>query len=1237
MAAGGVGKTTVLGWLRSREANSREVNLLGLGKSAIRESLHEAVAAGGAAYVDALDQVALAEPTVFDIVEQVLTQENARRVAWRLSCRPSAWSPRLGSALRRLGFDELRVLPLTRSAAREVVTGDVTDADRFLDAVVRANLGRLSASPMQLGAAARQWQETGRLPESHARSIRFEIVRLLSEANPALLPPDLAADRQYRLAGRLGAPSVFCGVTAFARTTSPVHGAMPVAELPSIPEPDEPGTPIRPADFAVVLNSALFEAAPHATVAFRHQQYAEYLAADYISQRRITRAQLSALLGTVDGVLPGPLVGVAAWLAALRPDLTQDLVGANALAFARSGVELAEPARVTVIEGLLASAAVGDIDPEWGMDLSSLAHPGLDEQLAGHLKEVRHPAQVWWLSRLAHAGRCAGLVKMVLRLALDPTWQAWARRAAIAAIKALGDDDDRRALKALLRLDEAVDPDDEVLAGAIEALYPGLMSTADLVDVLRPRRNDHLVGSYLVLLGNLTERVPAQDLPTVLAWAAEQSHNRDSERDYGRLIGELIERGWTEANSPAVRDCLAALLAALAGPPRWGLGAPPNGLPWVEDIDVERRRQLAVGVAERLRDETWDQLLQLGLLTAADADWLVDELPRFPRTAQQALANCVSPLLDQPTAAQADRVLSLPPSHPAYEPTRWWRDPIPVESETADRLRRWNRRGRRDHAEQAVTETRQAEHLSNALAAAKTDVSAWWRVAYWLAGGDTPGEALFSHDLTTRSGWALLSEDEQLLVFDLGWRYLHEHVLQPSQWQGKETITTNNVLPDWSAVYLMTTLVRYHAARIRSLEPAFWETWAPAIVGAWNYDAADDARLRCDLVDLAPAPGRARIIAAALDHLDALAANDRHLTPHPLFDHLCIELAPQVADRIAGKQYRDQLTRSLLDLMTKHSPITAIATCRKLCEDPASSLSALAHQKLAELDPAGMVASLISNDAAPDEIVAVVPRIRFTNLGDADLEALCRLLLDRFPPADDPPMEPAAFGSDVYETRHVRSRTLQLLGERGQVRSLERLAEGRSAIDRLMIGYYRRAARTRAADLAYAHPQPYELLALLGRADARLVRHSSGLLSVIVEQLHEIQHYVRHGGFRDLWNLIEGHEALPKSEDDISDWICHQLQSRLNNGSVVDREVQVERPKSRGVGTRIDLTATSPTVTHPVGIARVIAEAKLINNRSLHTALPDQLVRQYLQPAALHHGIYLVYQGPGVVPFCLVR
>ncbi len=1226
LAAGGAGKTTVFGWLRSREAGSREVNLLGLDRRAIRESLSEAIDVGDVIYVDALDQVALREPAIFDILGRVLAEDNARRVAWRLSCRPVAWSPLLGSVLRRLGFQELRLLPLTRAAVRDVVTDDVAEPDRFVDAIVRAHLGRLSASPMQLRRTARHWQGTGRLPESHAESIRFETVRLLSEQNPAFPLPELAADRRFRLAGRLGAISVFCGVAAFATTAGPMGGTVPVQDLPSTPEPDEPGTRISPVQLATVLNSALFEAAPDAAVMFRHQQYAEYLAADYLCQRRITRAQLPALFGTIDGLLPGPLVGVAAWLAALRPDLVRDLLDANALAFARSGIELAQPARVRVVDGLIAAAAAGDLDAEWGLDLSSLAHPGLEAQLASHFEVVRHPAQMWWLAQLAHAGRCAGLVGKLLRLALDPTWPAWACRAAITAIDALGDDDDRLALKALLRLDQAADPDDELLAGAIDALYPALMATDELLDVLRPRRNDHLVGGYLVLLGELVERVPLRDLAVVLDWAAQRSHGDDSEHDYGRLIGQLIVRGWHNVGQPRVRDSLAALLAALAGPPNWGLGDHLDTAPWSDDgVGPEQRRSLAVAVAERLNDETWDQPLQMGLLLRADADWLLDELPNAPRPAQQTLANCVVPLLDQATAAQVDRVLSLPPTHPAYEPTRWWRDPIPIASTLADQLRRSHRRQQRDQSTHlAAVAARQAERLSTALAAATTDVATWWQIAYWLAGGDTPGETVFTHDLTTRPGWAMLSTEERQRVLDLGAQYLGQHDPQPSNWLGKQSITPTVVLPDWSGVYLMTTLVRHNPARLHTLAPATWEAWAPAIVGAWNFDRNADARLRCDLVDLAPASARARIVADARTHLDALAVNDRTLTPSPLIDHLCEELAPHIVDRLTHERYGAQLSRSLLDLLANCSPATAVDVCRRLCETPASSLTTVARRKLAELDPALTVQMLVAADPTPDEVAAIVPRIRLPNLDDANLEAICRLLLETFPISDDPPIEAWAYESPD-EARHVRNRAAQLLGERGQVRRLERLASGRPEIDRAMIGYHTRAARTRAADLAYAHPEPHELIALLDRADARLVRHNSGLMSVIIEQLTEIQHDLAVGGFRDLWNTIDGHEPVPKSEDDITDWVRRQLQTRLGNGSIVDREIQVQRKKPGGVGTRIDLTATTPTVTHPIRTARVIAEAKLVNNRSLPTALTDQLVQRYLKPAGLHHGIYLVY------------
>jgi len=62
----------------------------------------------------------------------------AGRVRWRLACRPAAWDRGLAAALRsgHEPFRELRLLPLTRTAAAGVAAEDVSDPDGFLEALV---------------------------------------------------------------------------------------------------------------------------------------------------------------------------------------------------------------------------------------------------------------------------------------------------------------------------------------------------------------------------------------------------------------------------------------------------------------------------------------------------------------------------------------------------------------------------------------------------------------------------------------------------------------------------------------------------------------------------------------------------------------------------------------------------------------------------------------------------------------------------------------------------------------------------------------------------------------------------------------------------------------------------------------------------------------------------------------------------------------------------------------------
>jgi hypothetical protein len=196
---------------------------------------------------------------------------------------------------------------------------------------------------------------------------------------------------------------------------------------------------------------------------------------------------------------------------------------------------------------------------------------------------------------------------------------------------------------------------------------------------------------------------------------------------------------------------------------------------------------------------------------------------------------------------------------------------------------------------------------------------------------------------------------------------------------------------------------------------------------------------------------------------------------------------------------------------------------------------------------------------------------------------------------------------------------------------LATLGHSRRATDLEQIRHLLQEARTREALANWRPLQPGTLINWLASGDARLVRDSAGLLTVLLERLDQIQQDVRgRAAFRSLWDGEPGtKDASPKGEDTISDWLAEQLRLRLRPHVVVDREIQVTRPNAAGVGTRIDITATSGGVD----LGRVVFEAKRVNNRELLSAIDDQLVGQYMEPAALTHGIYIVYwTTPGLRP-----
>jgi hypothetical protein len=856
-------------------------------------------------------------------------------------------------------------------------------------------------------------------------------------------------------------------------------------------------------------------------------------------------------------------------------------------------------------------------------DLRALAHAGLGGQLADRLgRSLTRPQELWWTAVLAEAGGCRDLSHDLTRHVVEAIWPAWARRAGLSAVAALGDDQDLLRLKDLARLGPDSDPVDSVLSGVIGALFPRLMDAAEVLALLRPARNAVSIGPYSELLSHLGARIPADDLPPALSWGADRV--QDGEDAFADLLPRLVRRGWESVASPGIREPLARLTAGLASHPGWARWPTESDLPWLGQ-DPAERRTLAVAVAGHLAPGDAYSLLKLGLLSPADLGWMLRELPGLPAPARDTIARCVSPLARNPEAAEASLILGMDAAHPAYPYTGWLREPLSTGSEPARRSRREQQENADEARRSAARRQERSAGLLAALDHAGRDPGSWWLVARWLAADDTGNpEAVFSSDLTTRPGWDLLSGPQRQDVLDLGIRYLAIHKPQPSRWAGRNKVLADHADPDWQGVYLLTTLASHDQGRLAALGTPAWQTWAPAIVGARSPSDEDEIGARCRLADLAPAGARQAIADAAVAHLDAMQEHGGYPTPYQLYAHLCPSYAPAAAERLLDGGYHGDHARVVLGMLIKHAPGTAVAACRSIAFTPGAALAAEARRGVAALDPGLLVEDLHANHATPGEIAALAPHFNVSRLDDSHLAMLGRMLLQCAPFANDPPVRFGVATPDPgYQVRRQRGIVLATLADHGQAGFFEELAERHDAAGHETITWHMREARSRAIDSSYPGLPPRQLLHLLSRADARLVRHDRDLLEAVIAQLDELQREItdlRH--YRFLWDS-PGPGGAPKSEDTISDWVSLRLQARLQE-TFFQREAHVSS-KGEGIGTRIDVEATATTATHPPGKAVVIAEAKLITNKKLMTAMHTQLVQQYMLPKGAHQGIYLVY------------
>ena len=117
-----------------------------------------------------------------------------------------------------------------------------------------------------------------------------------------------------------------------------------------------------------------------------------------------------------------------------------------------------------------------------------------------------------------------------------------------------------------------------------------------------------------------------------------------------------------------------------------------------------------------------------------------------------------------------------------------------------------------------------------------------------------------------------------------------------------------------------------------------------------------------------------------------------------------------------------------------------------------------------------------------------------------------------------------------------------------------------------------------------------------------------------------------------LWNEYRERQKSrwrPKQETYLSDFLANQLRSVLIDRSmIINREVEISRSSSDGVGDRVDLLVEAVDISGRSQVNRVSAviEVKGCWNRDLVEALESQLVTKYMSAVPTNCGIYLIFQ-----------
>lgn len=1177
----------------------------------------------------------------------------------RLGCRAAEWREEIEGDLRRLFGDtkeseKVQVWELAPLAEENVRVAAKTCGleDVFLNEVKEREVNAFAAHPITLRMLLATAQEGGPLSRDRAEIYQKGCELLCRDSHhDEKRPPRLSSTLPQRLicASYLAAAGVLSNRYLLFGATE----RRPDDESGTIAAQDVLGqrTLVAGADFEITreifvetLQTGLFDAQSGDLFSWRHQSYAEYLAASYLHLRQIPAEEIvQSLCDTSSGrALLWPQVEeTACWLATLAPEVFEQLVGTNAEVFVRCDpARLGPQQRAQIVAGYLEQIRGHEAQGSETNRLRRLAHPGIVQQLAPCLTDKAEDIYVRDLAiDITRACELRELADVLIVIAFMTGEPPRLRHAAAVALRDWADADIRSKVRAQLT-PEVLDSDD--VRGCILAiLWPGSLTEEELVPLLvRPARDNYLGSYQLFLSGHFREHLQETNLVPLVRWVRDSGVS-SKDRDHGHYEGAgsaVLLAAYHAIATPEV--CAEFLLAfhACAKNHRRLFKCDGRDIAGEQALRKILWREIVAGESPVRSLVVTASMREAGLVVEDDFDWIIEEaLAAAPRECSRwiELAFWVFRPLLRPEqidrlrpfakadAAVADRLLLYTTSQlfeKNGEPNWQKGHHYGEEQRLAERAKRKPLKQRVDEALSGYEKTQKPNFI--------------WGLVHLL----NCMMREFDEENFPNSGevaWKHLDDEQWARIRALAPGFLTSVTVNLDEVYDKEQYYWSYV----AGVGFLLDLVEVGSPWPAAQSEAFWESWTPVIIhyqerlyhveeAAWQellklafhrakmvfveavrrWLAEREERSlheeRFELLPIGTDPEFEEVFLA-----NALATNRKSARDFDFFSFLL---------RHQSRRTETMLVSWLPQESVESNDNGSFAEALLVCGQPALyARPALDH--------------LLQDNAWGRKVflhLATPGGVRSNWLDVVDAERLVRLWewLDREFPGD-PFEKGGGTVTAIDEIGMFRNQLITYIQKRGTADTVDAL---RGLLLRhpeyKWLGRVIAQTREIVRRESWKPPMAWAVIAYLSRKGRPPLCNDADLADALKASLAHYQKMLKGPNPpTELWNESAGpvKDWTPKDEENLSDCLARHIARDLKHHKVtVARESELRQGTPSSPGDEPDLCVTAPSASGDEGTLKVVIEVKCSWNRETVTGMEQQLLNRYLR--GLSCGIYVV-------------